>query len=1204
MTDDFAHLHVHVDTGSILDGFGTTEESVRTVAENGQPGLGISDHGDMASIYDLHKYAAQYGIKPIAGIEAYVTPGTTDMEVHEPVFFSSGSRENREERSNDVSGGGAYTHMTMFAENNDGMRNLFKLSTMASQKGYYRKPRMSVEAIAAHSEGLIGTTGCPSGELQTRLRLGQWDEAIAYASKMQSIFGRDNYYLELMDHDMSIGLERDVREGLLKIGKELSIPHLITNDAHYATQSQAKGHEHLLCMQSGSSMNQATYENGGKRFAFDGNEYYLKTRDEMERLFDPTEYKQGLDNTLEIVERCNTSFSEDSSLRVKALDLEPGLSEADQLRKNSFEGLAKRIPHKASDPEYVARLERELEVFNTKGFDGYMLVVQDFMCYAKFNLNMVCGPARGSGGGSLVAFALYITDMDPIEHGLIFERFLNPERPSAPDIDSDFPEDRRDEIIEYVRKKYGEDYVSMINTFGKIKAKNALKDIARIFDKPYSVGETLTKAYPDDKQGVSVTLRQVMDRDDPRYNEGEDFRELLKDEENRRIYDAAAGIEGRTRSTGVHAAGVIMSSQPLVNSIPLKMRQSDQRMITAWDYPTCESLGLIKMDFLGLRNLTVIQRARDAIIANHGIDYDLQEIYNQALVDDDPKTYEMLSKGHTLGVFQLDSNAITSFIKMMRPTTFNDLSAAIALYRPGPMGMESHFKYAWRKNGAQEVEAIHPELKEPLDDILAETYHLIVYQEQVMAIAQKVAGYSLGSADNLRRIMGKKKAKDLEKEKPVFMEGMKNNGYSQGASDVLWETLIPFSAYGFNKSHSVGYALISLVTAKMKAHYPAEFMAANLSTLTSEKDKTALYLEECRHLGIDVLQPSVSESGVNYIATKKGKIRVGLSAIRGVGTGAAEMITQEASKGKFKSLEDFLSRVPAAVLTKTVIEGLALSGAMDEFGYSRRSIRTFVPGIAKGFAVAKKKEEKGIGSLFDELDSEELELTLDIEHLPEYTKKDKLTFERHALGLYVSDHPLSAIADSLDNFSDISIVKLLAGERPSVQDSGGRAKFNLAGIVNSVEKKVSKAGKKFAVFSIEDMGGSLPGLMFSRSFEVYGEELASDSVYKMRGSLLEDGDDDIKFAVDSIEEIEMTNDGRIPFNLYLTENQVTEQSMKDLGEVLKRYPGTTPVYITMNTGGGMIEKFQLHESFDISSTRDATQVIRREIMSLFGTQSV
>lgn len=1637
----FAHLHSHTDH-SVLDGHASVKELAAHVHASGQPGYAVTDHGTMSNVYNAVAAAEAISkatgddFRCMPGIEAYVVPGDASRHTREPIFFSnaSHSRENKEERSNDVSGGGAYTHMTMLAETSEGMHNLFRLNTLAWHEGIHRKPRMDIQSISEYSKGVIATTGCPSGELQTRLRLGQWKEAIAYAAKMQDIFGKDNYYLELMDHNMSIDLERRVRGDLMKVAKELSIPLLATNDLHYVKREDAQDHEHMLCIQSGSSMLDQPYDLGGKRFAFEGEEYYAKTADEMLRLFPQDQYPDAVQNAANIVKRSSAKFEYNPELR-PSVPLPDGHDEHSYLREMVYEGLQRKRPDKVNDQEYIDRIEKELGVLREKNFSGYMLVVSDFMRWAKAQ-GWHCGPGRGcldgstmipttmghkrldevqvgdkvydqsgdiievpavfewdcdedlieistyyggaplkmtsdhkvlvskanrvtsktkitrgyvfekeplplewvradeievgdlvvspklkveeeftginiepvsiavaniasplsvrsivretnlarstvmrffkgeklgedtkakiqnylndhnstiedaiairtktsvldledtfipanhdlgfvmglfisdgwfrskgheigfaqnrsedegiipdvfkrvfgtdlipadhasgdlrqyrtshqgvvavfknlfpdyaftaqskyipailmnsneefrrglleglwygdgcfsgktvystvsrrlaygvhgllgtlgihsgitenirresrpefnvagrdsyteykvisaqefdetrvingmgipyngefmynrvrkigtvpssgkvydfrvdttnsyatesfvvhnSGGGSSVAFFTDIVEIDPIPHGLIFERFLNPERDSPPDIDSDFDDVNREKVIEYVRQKYGEEMVAMIITFGVIKAKSAIKDIARIYEEPFSVGETLTKALPAPIAGKEISLKEVFDKNAARYPEAEQFRDEARKIDNKNLIPFALGIEGKMRQTGVHAAGVIMSSKPLKDSIPLMMRAKDQMTITQFDYPTCEDLGLIKMDFLGLRNLTVIDKAINAIERNHGIKLVPQEIYDSVLTNPDQMTFDIINAGRTLGIFQLDSVAIAALARLIHVTSFNDISAILALYRPGPMGMESHTKYADRKNGREAITPIHPDLAEVLESILGETYGLVVFQEQIQFIAQKVADYSLGQADILRRAMGKKKKSILDAEFIPFSEGMKKNGYKDDAIQALWDTLVPFSEYGFNKSHSAAYALLSYLTAYLKAHYGPEFMAANLSTLTGDKDKTASYLAECRHMGITVLPPDVSRSTADYTATPEGTILVGLEAIRGVGHEVSNSIFREAAEnGEFQTLDDFMSRAPYSALSKGVLEGLSHSGALDRFGFSRRALHTYLPDAAKGFAQSKKKQDVGQFSLFDMVEEADAP-SVAITDMPEYVKKDKLMFERHALGLYVSDHPLSGIANMLERFSDTQVADVLSGAVKPAASFGDRQTLRFAGVANNVIKKQTRAGGMFGTFELEDITGSIPCLIFPKAFERLGHRVEPDNIYMVTGQLLAgDGEDDVKFAVNDIEEIELTESGLIPFNIDIRLSQAHEDALQELERLLRSYPGEMPVYLNVTNSKGELQIFELGDEFRVASSK----ALVREVQNLFGLNAV
>jgi len=771
----FVHLHNHTEY-SMLDGAARIGDLMTASARMGMGALGITDHGTLFGAYEFWKKATTNGIKPIIGIEAYLTPGTSRFDKTR-VRWGGGGRA-------DVSGGGAYTHFTMWAETSAGMHNLFRMSSIASIEGHYFKPRIDRELLATYGKGIIATTGCPSGEVQTLLRLGQYERAVASAAELRDIFGPGNYFCELMDH--GLGIEREVRADLLRLARALDLPLVATNDLHYVEPGDAVPHAALLCVQSGSTLDDP------RRFKFDADEFYLKSPAQMRDYW--RDVPQACDNTLLIAERCDAQFTEGVNLMPR-FPVPDGESEESWFVHEVELGLARRFP--GGLPQDVrARADYETSIICKMGFPGYFLVTADLIGWAK-DQGIRVGPGRGSVAGSLVAYAMGITELDPLRHGLLFERFLNPDRISMPDIDIDFDESRRNEVIKYVTDRYGDERVAQIVTYGTIKAKQALKDAARVLGHPFAVGDRLTSALPAPVMGKDIPLSGAFDPRHERYGEAEKFREIYEtDDEAREVVDLARGLEGLKRQWGVHAAGVIMSREPLIDHIPIMRRDVDGATITQFDYPACETLGLLKMDFLGLRNLTIIDNALRTIVRNGRAPVDLDTISHDL---DDPATYELLARGDTLGVFQLDGGPMRGLLRTMRPDHFEDISAVLALYRPGPMSAGSHTNYALRKNGLQPIEAIHPELAKPLDDILSTTYGLIVYQEQVMAIAQRVAGYSLSRADLLRKAMGKKKREILDHEFGPFRDGMRANGYSDDAVNTLWEILVPFSDYAFNK---------------------------------------------------------------------------------------------------------------------------------------------------------------------------------------------------------------------------------------------------------------------------------------------------------------------------------------------------------------------------------------------------------------------
>ncbi|CAN2193525.1 DnaE DNA polymerase III, alpha subunit [Candidatus Nanopelagicaceae bacterium] len=1111
----------------MLDGAARVGDLVTEVARQEMPAIAMTDHGNVFGAFDFYKQATKAGVKPIIGIEAYVAPESRFDKKR--VQWADGGED-------DVSGGGAYTHMTILAENNQGLANLFRLSSLASLEGYYYKPRMDRELISRYADGLIATTGCPGGEIQTRLRMGNYKEALRAASDYRDIFGANNFFLEVMDHQIDI--ESRVKADLLKLGKELKLPLLATNDLHYTRHEDAAAHEALLCVQSGSTLADP------KRFKFDNDEFYLKTPAQMRELF--KDIPESCDNTLLIAERCNVKLRENENL-LPAFEVPKGETEDTWLRKESVRGLIEKLGEKATE-EYRTRLQYELDVMAKMGFPGYFLVVADLVGHAK-KVGIRVGPGRGSAAGSLVAYALGITGLDPIEHGLLFERFLNPERISMPDIDLDFDERRRSEMIRYATEKYGEDRVAQIITYGTIKSKQSLKDATRVLGYPYAIGEKLTKALPPSVMGKDITLSGVFDSKDARHGEAGEFRQLYEtDPDSKRVVDLAKGLEGLKRQWGVHAAGVILSREPLLDVIPIHRREADGAIITQFDMGACESTGLLKMDFLGLRNLSVLDDALLNIKANQNIDVVLED-----LPLSDQKTFELLSRGDTLGVFQLDGGPMRALLRSMAPDSFADISAVIALYRPGPMGENAHNNYADRKNGRKPVEPIHPELSEPLQEILGDTYGLIVYQEQVMAIAQKVAGFTLGRADLLRKAMGKKNKEILDKEYIPFEAGMKENGFSVSAIKRLWEVLIPFSDYAFNRAHSAGYGVVSFWTAYLKANYPTEYMAALLTSVRDDKDKSALYLSECRRMGIKVLPPDVNESDAEY--TPRGKdIRFGLAAIRNVGEGVvASVKAARESKGAFTSFGDFLAKVDANVCNKKTIESLIKAGAFDSLQHPRKGLMAIHLEAIDSVIETKRAEAIGQFDLFGG-DSISQVAGLDIE-IPstEWDKSTLLTFEREMLGLYVSDHPLLGVEHVLRSHTDMSISQLL-------DDGPQDGMVTIGGLITGIQRKVSRQGASWAVVNVEDLEGAIEVLFFSNTYNQYALSLTEDRVVVVRGRFSRT-DEQVRFTALEMKMPDISAAPTGPLLISLPAAQVTPPIVERMKEILRSHPGKREVHL-------------------------------------------
>ncbi|WP_375490293.1 DNA polymerase III subunit alpha [uncultured Jatrophihabitans sp.] len=1151
-TDQFVHLHVHTEY-SMLDGAARLTELFAEAARMGMPALAMTDHGNVFGAQDFYAKATAAGVKPIIGMEAYVTPGTHRSE-RTRVRWASGGED-------DVSGGGAFTHMTLLAQNTAGMHNLFRLSSRSSIEGFFYKPRADRELLAEYADGLIATTGCPSGEIQTWLRIGDYPKARASAAEFRDIFGKDNYFLELMDH--GLGIETRVRDDLLRLAKDLALPMVATNDLHYTHAEDADTHEILLCVQSGKTMADAN------RFKFDARDFYLKSPAEMRSLWaDKYDLREACDNTLLIAERCEVSFTEGNGTYMPRFPVPDGETEHSWFEKAVAGGLARRFPN--GIPDDIARqAEYEVGVIKSMNFPGYFLVVADFINWAKDN-GIRVGPGRGSGAGSVVAYAMRITDLNPLEHGLIFERFLNPDRVSMPDFDVDFDERRRGEVIRYVSEKYGDDRVAQIVTYGTIKAKQAVKDAGRVLGYPFAMGERITKVMPPPVMGKDVPLASIFDKEHARFNEGGEFRSLYEsDVEVKKVVDEAKGLEGLKRQWGVHAAGVIMSSDPLLDLIPIMKREQDGAIITQFDYPTCEKLGLIKMDFLGLRNLTILDDALRNIEANRG-----ETVVLEDLELDNRATYELLSRGDTLGVFQLDGGPMRALLRSMRPDNFEDISAVGALYRPGPMGANSHNEYADRKNNRKPVVPIHPELEAPLHDILGDTYGLIVYQEQVMAIAQQVAGFSLGQADILRRAMGKKKKSELDKQYAGFEAGMKERGYSAAAIKTLWEILLPFSDYAFNKAHSAAYGLVSYWTAYLKANYPAEYMAALLTSVRDDKDKSAIYLAECRRMGIKVLPPCVNESDADF--TPRGTdVRFGLTAIRNVGANVvASVVATRGLKGLFTDFGDFLKKVDATVCNKRTIEGLIKGGAFDSLAHTRKGLMNCFESAVDSVIDVKRNEANGQFDLFAAFGAADDGPAADdvfAVRVPEgeWDKKVLLQFEREMLGLYVSDHPLYGLEHILGNAGDVTIPAAQA------EGAGEPQTLTLAGIISSVNRRVTKAGAPWAQVILEDLEGSIEVMFFPATYAQVALSIAEDAVVTIKGRT-DAREDTVKLIASDMAVLDTTGGGapRGPVQLRLDATRCTPPLVSRLKDVLVTHPGTTEVHLTLlsrNSPGVILE---------------------------------
>lgn len=1162
MSDSFVHLHVHNEY-SMLDGAAQIEPTMKHVAEVlHQPAIASTNHGFLFDTYEFMTAAKNHGVKPIVGLEAYIAPESRFTRSKMPFKGVEGTEDN-------------YSHMTMLAENNEGLHNLFRLSTLASYEGFYHKPRMDRELLSQYASGLIATTGCLGGEVNQLLLRGKRAEALEAAGEFRDIFGADNFFFEVMDH--GIPEERAIRQDQLAIAEKLGLPLLATNDSHYLHAEQKDSHQALLCVQSGSTLEDP-------KMVFSGEGYHIKSSEEMRTLW--RDYKSACDNTLLVAERCDVSLDPRDDL-FPDFPVPPGYTFGDYLSEQTWKGLRERVG--SISPELEARTKYELEIILDRNYAGYFLVVSDFIRWAK-SQGIMIGPGRGSGGGSVVAYGMRITDLYPLDHGLLFERFLNPERPSAPDFDIDIQDDRRQEVIDYVTKKYGAERVAMIVTYGTIKGKQAIKDSTKVLGLPISTGETLSKAYPEAIMGKEASMASALDKgvNSARYREGAKLRELAEsDPNNARVLEVARGLEGLKRQWGVHAAGVVVSSHELMDVIPLMKRPSDGTIVTQFDYPTCESLGLLKMDFLGLRNLTVLSKARDNLKKTTG-----QDIEYTDLPLDDKKTYELLSRGETMGVFQMDGNDMRKLMRRMRPTQFENIVAVGALYRPGPMGAGSHLKYADRKNGREAVDYIHPELKEILEPILGTTFGLCVYQEQVMEMGQVLADYSLGEADLLRRAMGKKKKDVVDQAKPHFMSKMKEKGFSEEAFQAVWDVIVPFSDYAFNRSHAAAYGLISYWTAYMKSHYPTEYMSALLSLSVETPVTLGVYLAETRRMGIEILPPNVNVSDYDY-TPHNGSIVFGLGGIKGVSSASSEKILRDRSEEGYASLSDFFYTTGSnAAVGKALIN----AGAFDSFGITRAGLEAQLPNIAKMSAVRRKDETSGVYDLLSTLDVSEDGKNFRPAYDPEFPsvewdREEVISREYEATKMYLTGHPLEGRTKALEMESTVSWFDAL-------NVLGNREQITIGGLLKDVNIRLSKRNNLWGEMNLVGIDGTLAMRCFKGDLlESKKDAFQENNIVAVRATVVNE-DDSYFLQVNNIKVVTETDADVVipdPIVIQADKSQMTRDAVEKLQYCAKQYRGVTPV--SMRVKG-------TNQCLTLPYHMKADDALKRALMAIFGNDCI
>ena len=1117
----------------MLDGAARVSDLVKAVAADNQPAVAITDHGVLYGVVDFMKAAKSEGVKPIIGIEAYLTPGSR--------FDRPARRDNHR------------YHMTILAENEIGYQNLMKLASRAYTEGYYYKPRIDAELLAEYSEGLIGTTGCLGGHVPQLLGVDEaadddqtgterdFDAAVAAAAMYQDILGKDNFFIELQDH--GIPAQQEIMDDLLDIGRRLEAPLLAANDSHYTHAYEADAHDALLCIQTGS------VKSDENRFKFHSQEFYIKSAAQMRTLFNEERYPGAADNTLLIAERVDFDI-EFGRILLPRFDVPKGHTEDTYLRHLVLEGAAQR--YGPLEPEVSERIDYELKVISEMGFSAYFLIVWDLIEYAR-RRGIRTGPGRGSAAGSIVAYCLEITALDPIEFGLIFERFLNPGRKEMPDIDMDFDERYRGEMIKYSAEKYGSDHVAQIITFSTIKGKQAIRDAARVLDYPYSTGDQLAKAMPPPILGKDATIDQCLNAPDQdassdlrdHFAAASGLRDLLGSLDGAsEIIETAKGLEGLRRQDSIHAAAVVISPEPLTNIVPIQRKGDDAEIVTQYEMHGVESLGLLKMDFLGLRNLATIERALELIEHNTGVRPDIDNVP----LDDDA-VYEMLRRGDSIGVFQFEGGPMRALMRNLGPDRFEHLITLNALYRPGPLGAGMHLEYADRKNGKSEVEYLHPDL----EPILADTYGIIAYQEQVMQTAQVIAGFSMADADNLRKAMGKKIPSVMREQEDRFVAGCVENGHPESLGKDLFGFIEHFAGYGFNKSHSAAYALVAYQTAWLKAHYPAEYMAALLTAVKSNKDKTAAYLHECRMMGIAVLVPGVNVSERDFMATD-GDIVFGLSAVRNVGEAVVDLIVAERKEhGAYEDFFDFIERVDIQVLNKRTIESMVKAGAFDSMGHSRRGLLEVAHQIVDTTLERRRAEEAGQYSLFGGGASEVSDVPHDVaDH--EWDKKVRLAFEKEMLGLYVSDHPLLGIEKMLAQMTDTPI--------PGLWDREDRSQASIAGVIGSVNRRYTRKGDPMVYFSVEDLQGSVEAVAFPKTVAEHGPMIREDAIVVLRGRVDHRGDD-VKFIVHSLSEPELSEDRTV--RVRVPASRLSTSVVENLKSVLTNHPGSAPVFIHMTS---------------------------------------
>lgn len=1146
MASDFVHLHLHSHY-SLLDGACTVKGLVEMAKKYDMSSVAITDHGFMGSVIDMYHGFGKAGIKPIVGCEVYVSPTTR--------FDKNASVPN-------IRG----YHLVLLAKDITGYHSLCKMMGEASVNGFFYKPRVDKELLAQYSEGLIAFSACIGGEVPQMILNKDMAQAEKKIGEYTDIFGRDNFYLEVMDHGMDE--EKVTNRGIVELSKKLDLPLVATNDVHYLRKEHSKAHEIMLCIQTGSKLDDP------KRFRFSGPEYYFKSPDEMKEIF--KEIPEAVTNTVGIAERCGIEFKfapDVNHYPVYEIN-EPGMSEKEFLRNICCTNMVDRYgfdPRELdsldeNQQEIVDRMDYELSVIDGSQYCSYFLVVADFIDYAR-QQKIPVGPGRGSGAGSVVAYLTYITNLDPLKYNLLFERFLNPERVSPPDFDIDFCEKRRSEVIEYVRNKYGKESVSQIGTYGTLKAKAVIKDVARVLGHDFAAGDRITKLIPAEPK---MTLQKAV-------KESDELRQLIDEEPYvQEIFKYAEVLEGINRQMGIHAAGVIIGDQRLDNLVPLT-RGARGEIITSFPAVPCEELGLLKMDFLGLKTLTVIQTAVDNIKQTCGI-----ELVIDNVPLDDEKAFALLNRGDTISVFQLESTGMQNLCRQFGVETLEHIIALIAIYRPGPMQFIPDF--IARKKGEEPIEYDHPKM----EDLLKETYGIMLYQEQIMQVVQVLAGFSLGGADILRRAIGKKKVDVLAEQKEKFVKGCaENNQISEKVSNEIWEKIGKFAGYGFNKSHSAAYAFIAYQTAYLKANYPVEFMAAVLSAEIDSAEKIAFLMTECREMGINVLPPDVNSSGINF-SVDGSSIRFGLGAVKGCGEAAAGKIIEARKDGKFETFLDFCERCGEAMNTR-IIDNFTKAGAFDTFGL-RRSQVLAVADATMGYAASRVKDRlSGQGSLFDMLDDSGQDeiFSIPVPDIPEFDENELLKYEKELLGFYVTGHPLGKYCDIVETYSTVKLINL--------NDLDDNIGVRVGGIAKTYSKRYGKkSGKPFGILDFEDLDTSHEAMVYASGLEQLEKdqiELESDMPILIEALTRKNEETgQVGLVVQKIIPMEeVTKQYTDEIHVHLFEGSNNTDDLKKLLGICQKYPGDTKVILCISC---VDDKFVFIEAGHKSQVTVTTELLK------------